>query len=194
MDGAEGGAGRQEAPAKPACGDRLKVSKELYDEVQREFRFHDDANASLDKKAQNLMIATALVAALFVALISDGTAGWQNLTPIWLGMAIVLAAGVALTVALCIRVNLPSPQPVPIAGGGLLRRDRLDDKAYEELLAGGEEDYYASRIEEYALALARQEAINKKKSGWLIWAYVAFAVFPVGAVLITSVLSWTSLF
>lgn len=62
--------------------------------------------------------------------------------------------------------------------------DKLDDKVYEELVAGGREDYYKSRIEECALALTEMKRINEKKAMWLDAAYLAFGIFLVVPILL----------
>ena len=52
---------------------------------------------------------------------------------------------------------------------------RLDERTYEELVEDKEE-YYKSRIEEYADVLTKQERINGTKAGLLNCAYVVFSV------------------
>lgn len=159
----------------PDRAEHTKVSKQIYDEVQCQFKFHDDANTNLEKKAQNMMIASALVAALFASVsMADATCcpppdSWRA------DMPVAFLAVTVATIALCISVNRPRPQPVPIAGKGLLCHGRLDEKTYEELV-GDEEEYYKSRIEEYARVLAKQKRINKRKAKRLKCAYVVFWV------------------
>ena len=159
----------------PDREERTKVSKQIYDEVQSQFRFHDDANTSLEKKAQNLMIASALIATLFVSVPIAGAMCCPPSDPWRADMAVAFLAGTIVTIALCISVNFPGPQPVPIAGKGLLCCDRLDEKMYRELV-GDEEEYYKSRVEEYAHVLAKQERINGSKAKRLKCAYVVFSV------------------
>lgn len=60
--------------------------------------------------------------------------------------------------------------------------DKLDNKAYKEVVADGEEEYYKSRIEEYSQALTKQEAINKIKARRLNHAYIVFAIYVVFAI------------
>ena len=96
--------------------------------------------------------------------------------------AIAFMAGMVTTIGLCVWVNFPQSQPVLIVGGNLLRNDKLDDEVYEEVVGGGEEEYYKARIEECARALTKQERINRKKARGLRVAYVAFAVSIVGVV------------
>ena len=57
----------------------------------------------------------------------------------------------------------------------MLCRDRLDEKTYRELVED-EEDYYKSRIEEYAHVLPKQKRINKEKAKRLKYAYMVFLV------------------
>lgn len=175
----EEGEGKSKAPAGQAGKERLKASRELYNEVQRGFKFHDDANTVLDKKAQGLMTATALVAAVFAALAADNTADWQEWSPLLLGSASIFITGVIATFVLCIYVNFSRPQPVPIVGEKLLCHDELDDKAYTESVAGGEEEYYKSRIQEYSQVMIKQERINKLKAKLLNIAYAVFAAYVV---------------
>lgn len=173
---ADSEAGELEAPTKPIRKDQLNVQRALYNEVQREFRFHDDANTSLDKKAQNLMIAAALVAALFASVAMNGAVGQLQWDSLWLTTTIAFMVGMIATIVLCVWVNLPRPQPVAIVGGALLCCDRLDNETYAGLVADGEEDYYKSRIEEYALALTKQEHISGKKAKRLLCAYFVFTI------------------
>ena len=174
VGGPDRGAEKPEEAKAPDRGKRSKVPGQIYDEIQRQFRFHDDANTSLEKKAQNLMIASALVATLFATVSMAGAAccppwdSWRT------GAAVAFLVGTITTMMLCISVNRPLPQPVPIAGGGLLCCDRLDEKTYGELVED-EEEYYKSRIEEYARVLTKQERINKRKAERLKYAYYAFA-------------------
>lgn len=182
MGGTKNVAGKAKAPAGRAYKERLKASRELYNEVQREFKFHDDANTVLDKKAQSLMTATALVAAVFAALASGTTANWPQWGPVLLGSTVIFIMGVVITFVLCILVNFSRRQPVPISGEKLLCHGELDDKAYTEVVSDGEEEYYKSRIEEYSLALTKQERINKIKAKLLKWAYIVFATYVVFAI------------
>ena len=179
---ADENAGESGAPAKPPGTDRPKIPRDLYDEVRRGFQFHDDANTSLDKKAQNLMVATALVAALFASITIGSVASRPDQDPSWLAAAIAFMTGMVATIGMCVWVNFPRSQPVLIVGGNLLRNDKLDDEVYEEVVGGGEEEYYKARIEECAQALTKQERINKKKARGLRVAYVAFAVSIGGVV------------
>ena len=175
MGGPNREAEKQREGNGPDRTERTKVSKQIYDEVQRGFKFHDDANTSLEKKAQNLMIASALVATLFASVsMADATCcpspdSWRAVMPV------AFLAGTVATIALCIGVNRPRPQPVPIVGKGLLCCGRLDEKTYGELVED-EEDYYKSRIEEYACVLVEQKRINEKKAERLKCAYVVFSV------------------
>lgn len=153
--------------------DRLQVARQIYEEMQREFRIHDDANESLEKKAQNLMIASALVATLFATVTVAGDAGLQLWALEWYA-PIVPVSGTVVAIGLCMRVNRASDHRVPIKGGRLLCHGELDEKVYEDLVSG-EERYYRLRIEEYALALVEMESTNKKKARNLDYAYVAFA-------------------
>ena len=159
----------------PDREERTRVSKQIYDEVQCQFKFHDDANTSLEKKAQNLMIASALVATLFASVSMAGATCCPPPDSWRADMPVAFLAVTVATIALCISVNFPRPQPVPIAGKGLLCCDRLDEKTYGELLED-EEEYYKSRIEEYAHALVEQKRINGKKAERLKYAYVVFLV------------------
>ena len=149
------------------------MSGQIYDEIQSQFRFHDNANTSLEKKAQNLMITSALVATLFASVSIAGAMccppwdSWRT------GAAVVFLLGTIATIILCILVNRPRPQPVPIAGGGLLCCDRLDETTYRELVED-EEEYHKSRIEECARGLTEQERINKIKARLLNYAYWTF--------------------
>ena len=172
VDGPDRGAEKPGEAKTPDRGKRSKVPGQIYDEIQRQFRFHDDANTSLEKKAQNLMIASALVATLFATV---SMAGATHCPPwdLWYIGALAFLVGTITTMILCISVNRPLPQPVPIAGGGLLCCDRLDEKTYGELVED-EEEYYKSRIEEYARVLTKQERINKRKAERLKYAYYAF--------------------
>lgn len=176
MAEADNESGELRAPTKPTCNDQLKVQRELYNEVQRGFQFHDDANTSLDKKAQNLMIATALVAALFSSVAMNGAVRQLQWDSLWLPTTIAFMVGMIVTVVLCVSVNLPRRQPVTIVGGALLCRGRLDNKTYAGLVAEGEEAYYKSRIEEYAQTLTKQERINRKKAKRLLCAYFVFTI------------------
>ena len=159
----------------PDHAKRTKASKQIYDEVQRGFKFHDDANTSLEKKAQNMMIASALVAALFASVSMAGATDWALQDPWWTGVAAAFLVGTGTAIGLCIWVNVPRPQPVPIAGKKLLCHGRLDEKTYGELVED-EEEYYKSRIEEYARVLVKQKRINKRKAKRLKCAYVVFWV------------------
>ena len=175
VDGPDHESEKREEGKGPDRAERAKVSKQIYDEVQRGFKFHDDANTSLEKKAQNLMIASALVATLFVSVPIAGATCYPPPDPWRADMAVAFLVGTVVTIALCISVNRPRPQPVPIAGMGLLCRDRLDEKTYRELVED-EEEYYKSRIEEYAHVLPKQKRINKKKAKRLKYAYMVFLV------------------
>lgn len=173
MDESDRKAERPKEGRGPDREECTKVPKQIYDEVQRGFKFHDTANTSLEKKAQNLMIASALVATLFVSVPIAGATCCSLPDPWRADMVVAFLAGAVVTIALCISVNRPRPQPVPIAGKGLLCHGRLDEKTYEELVED-EEEYYKSRIEEYARVLAKQKRINKRKAKRLKYAYVVF--------------------
>lgn len=158
----------------PNSRDRLQVARHLYEEVQRQFRIHDDANINLEKKAQNLMIASALVATLFASV----TVTHDSVLQLWglLGwyIAIVPVSGMVVTILLCMLVNKPSDHRAPIKSEGLLCHDELDEKTYEYLVSD-EERYYRLRIKEFALALNKMEVTNKTKASRLVNAYVTFA-------------------
>ena len=76
MDESDREAERPKEGKEPDPEKRTEVSRQIYDEVRLQFRFHDDANTSLDKKAQNLMIASALVATLFASVSIAGATEW----------------------------------------------------------------------------------------------------------------------
>lgn len=181
VDGPDRGAEEPGEAQAPDRGKRSKVSGQIYDEIQRQFRFHDDANTTLEKKAQNLMITSALVATLFTSVYMAGATccppwdSWRTVA------AVAFLAGMILTIILCILVNRPRSQPVPIAGGGLLCCDRLDEKTYEALVED-EEEYHKSRIEEYARVLTKQERINKRKAKRLKRAYCTFVATIIVAI------------
>lgn len=156
------------------CQDQLQVARQVYEEVQRQFRIHDDANVSLEKKAQNLMIASALVATLFATVTVARDAGLQFWAFAEWYAAIVPVSSTVVAIWLCILVNKASDHRVPIKGGGLLCHGELDEKVYEDLVSG-EERYYKLRIEEYALALVKMEGTNSAKARKLNYAYAAFA-------------------
>lgn len=171
------GGQRPEGPEKDAAPDRqdrLLAARHLYEEVQRQFRIHDGANESLEKKAQSLMSVSALVAALLVSLAAaHGTS--QSWVLIWWYVTIVPVLGMALTIVLCIQVNSPSDHRVAIKGDSLLCHDGLDEKTYEDLVSD-EERYCKLRIEEFAVALKEMEATNKAKARRLRRAYIAFGI------------------
>lgn len=153
---------------------RLQASRRVYEEVQYAFQLHDSANENLEKKAQNLMIASALVAALFAsATVAHDTCG----EPLGLSgaqMAIVHMSGTIVVIALCILVNKASAYVVPIVGSSLLHRGEIDNGVYEDLVSD-EERYYITRIENYAKILVEMKCANKAKGRMLNCAYVAFA-------------------
>ena len=167
--------GESAAPLSPDQQGRTHVSKQLYEEIQQQYRLHDTANENLEKKAQNLMIASALVAALFASLTSAHEAGQLLWGPSGLYMAVVHTAGMVLAIVFCIRANWPASHPVPIAGGGLLRDGSLDEKTYASLILD-EKSYHKSRIGEYAQDLIKLEGTNEKKARRLKCAYVSFGV------------------
>lgn len=70
---AEADQGAEKSGAAKGSGseERAGVPGQIYGEIQRQFRSCGDAIANLEKKAQNLMIASALVAALLVSLSID---------------------------------------------------------------------------------------------------------------------------
>lgn len=153
---------------------RLQASRRIYEEVQYAFQLHDNANENLEKKAQNLMIASALVAALFASATVAGDAFREPLGLSGAQMAVAYMSGMAVAIALCILVNRASAYVVPIVGGSLLRRGRINMKVYKDLISD-EERYYRTRIENYANILVRMESTNKNKGRMLNCAYVAFA-------------------
>ena len=153
------------------------VSRRIYDDLQRKFRFYDDANAGLDKKAQSLMIGTALLTALFTTMVASSTGGVWNQEVLWNLSALVFMLGMLTTFWLCIWVNHARPKPTPSVGEELLRHDKLDTKAYAKLVAGGEEEYYKLCIKEAGLALTEVKCVNKTKTRLLDGAYIVFAIF-----------------
>ena len=173
MGKGERGKGERKGDKDTNRRDRLQVARQVYEEVQREFRIHDDANGSLEKKAQNLMIASALVATLFATVTVASDTGLQLWAFSEWYAAIVPVSGTVVAIWLCVLVNKTSDHRVPIKGGRLLCHGELDEKVYEDLVSG-EERYYRLRIEEYALALVEMEGTNKKKARKLDYAYVAF--------------------
>ncbi len=149
---------------------------ELYNEMQRELQFQYDVNSSLDRKAQNLMIATALAAAQFITLAAASKVGWLDQYPVWQSGAFIFLVGMIITTALCIFVNRERPHPLPSPKEKILRSDKFDDKAYRRLIAVDGNDYCKLRIKEYSLTAAEQERINKKKAKLLNAAYSAFVI------------------
>lgn len=176
------GVGKVGVSARRACKDRLKVSRKIYKEARREFRFHDIASVGLDKKAQSLMTATALVATLFAILVVDGAENWWSQKPVWQASTFIFLVGMIVTFVLCIFINHIKPRPTPSVGDGLLCHGKLDDKVYEVRVAGGKEDYYKLYIKEYSLAITEQKRINKKKGKMLDTAYIVFAIFLVSVI------------
>lgn len=168
--------------------ERVRTSREIYGEVQRQFRFHDDTNTNLEKKAQNVLIASALVGTLLFSVATAAAMADLLREAWWTWVMPSVLVGTAVTIGLCISVNFPRPHPVPIAGGRLLCCDRLDKETYEELVSD-EEEYYKARIEEYGRVLTKQEFINGRKARLLICAYAAFGV-TVAIALITPAVGW----
>lgn len=174
MDGGECKPEKPSAPEGQAGRSPLPALRLLYEETRREYRNHDRANENLEKKAQSLMIATALVLALFVNVAVHETFRplWESYAVLW---AIIPMGGMIATIALCICVNRPSFHPVPIKGDAMLCHDELDEKRYAAWTKD-EGGYYRQFTETYAQALAKLEETNKEKSRWLRGAYVTLAL------------------
>ena len=173
-----GGKDKPEGTAEtPAGGDgqsTLQASRQVYEAVKGQYYVHDRANENLEKKAQNCMVASALVATLLVTAAMAYEAGrlvWDSFV---LNAAIASVTGLVLTIVLCMLVNKASPYPVTIMGGRLLCCDNLDEKTYD-ILVNDEEDFYKLNIAEYARALVKLEDTNKKKAQKLTYAHIAFA-------------------
>lgn len=180
-----GGKHKPKDSAAPAGGggqDALQASRQAYKEVKSQYHIHDRANENLEKKAQNYMVASALVTTLLVTLATAHVG-----RPIWVSpvpyLAIVPVAGMLLTIIFCTLVNRASAHPAPIVGKRLLCHDELDEKTYAELVES-EEDFYKHRIGEYARALVKLEDTNKKKAGMLKIALVAFAVSVASTIIV----------
>lgn len=152
----------------------LQASRQVYEAVKGQYHVHDRANENLEKKAQNCMVASALVATLLVTTAVAHEAGslvWGSYVSY---IVIAPVTGLLLTIVFCIVVNKTSPHPVPIMGGSLLCRDELDEKMYATLVKN-EEGFYKLSIAEYARALVKMEATNKEKAERLRAAYTIFA-------------------
>ena len=165
-------------PKKAAAGGEgqgtLQASRQVYEAVKGQYHIHDRANEHLEKKAQNCMVASALVATLLVTTAVAHEAGslvWGSYVSY---IVIAPVTGLLLTIIFCIVVNKTSPHPVPIMGDSLLCRDELDEKMYARLVKS-EEDFYKLSIAEYARALVTMEATNKEKAENLKAAYIIFA-------------------
>lgn len=188
MGGANQKANKQGRRKELNRKERVRTSREIYGEVQRQFRFHDDANTNLEKKAQNVLIASALVGTLLFSVATAAAMAGLLREAWWTWVMPPFLVGTAVTIGLCISVNFPRPHPVPIAGGRLLCCDRLDKETYEELVSD-EEEYYKARIEEYGRVLTKQECINGRKARLLICVYVAFWA-TIAIALITPAVGW----
>ena len=180
-----GGKRKPKDSAAPAGGGEqgaLQVSRQVYKEVKGQYHIHDRANENLEKKAQNYMVASALVSTLLVTLATAhvGRPIWDSPVPY---LAIVPVAGMLLTIILCILVNRASAYPAPIVGNRLLCHDELDEKTYAELVES-EEDFYKQRIEEYARALVKLEDTNKKKASILKIAFAVFAASVASTIIV----------
>lgn len=70
--------GGEQGPEGAAGGDEQgtpQASRQVYEEVKGQYHIHDRANENLEKKAQNCMVASALVAALIVTAAMAHEAG-----------------------------------------------------------------------------------------------------------------------
>ena len=129
---------------------------------------------NMGQKAQNLMIALALVTTLLatVAMAYDtDRLHWQLVK----FMVHIFGAGAIITIGFCIAVNSPPFYRIHIMEGRLLRSDKLDKKTYINLFKN-EEDFYKSLIEEYARDLDKLVATNQRKRWFLTIAYGSFAL------------------
>lgn len=178
----EGDEERRRSVRSRAKRDRLKASKEIYDDARVEFRFHCDINSGLDKKAHSLMAVTVLAATLFVSVSACGAGGWWDQNQVWQTSAMIFLIGMIVTVGLCILVSQAWARSVPTVRKMLVCYNKTDDEAYEGVVTSGRRDYYKSRTKEYMAASAEQERRNKKKRVVLDVAYGWFAIFIIAII------------
>ncbi len=136
----------------------------------------------MGKKAQNLMIALAVIATLFVTVITTSPTDRLNWQLIEL-MICLFGTGAIITIGLSIAINSPSFYRVQIMEGRLLRSGKLDEETYANSLKN-EEAFYKSLIVEYARALEKLVKTNERK-GWLLTiAYTMFAMTGFAAIVV----------
>lgn len=159
--------------SEPDSQVRLQTSRQAYNEMQRQFQIYDGANENLEKKAQNVMIASALLATLFVTVATTQVAQrlWGDS---WAYVAIGHLSVVSVAIILCILVNRASSYAVPISGEKLLCHDELDENVYNDLISN-EEEYYKLLIKEYARTLVKMADTSMTKARRLNYAYWALA-------------------
>lgn len=178
MDGDDPKLEKRAASAERADPCPSQAARSIYEEAKARFRIHSDASESLSKKARNLMITSILGATLLVALAKVPEPGHVILGLPVVYMLIIAALGTAVTIAICIPVNLPPSRRMPIVDKKLLCCDNFDDEAYSKLVEN-EEGFYRLNIEEYTRAHTKLEKTNAGKLQLLKSAYCVFLLVVV---------------
>ena len=143
-----------------------------------------DIVASLEKKAQNLIIVSGIIATLlmtFGKFIFDSDISIENVSEISIILFVISILLLLITIGFCWWANRLYSQKNPFLGKKLLKDDKLDPKIYESWVKSKNEDFYEVLSEEYALCLKQAEIVMDKKVFRLL---IANITFPLSLILI----------